>query len=563
VEVVRADVVVVGGGCAGLRAALAAAATSRSVLCVSKVDPLRSASATASAGAAGVIHSEDDVQLHVRDTLAGSDELADPEAVEILAAEAPGELEQLSRWGCPWTRESDGRVSVREAGAMARARIWFAADRSGLHVLQTLFHTALSHDSIGWLHEYLATKLLIDDGRVCGVAALNLRTGLLKAVLGRAVVLCTGGAGRIYSFTTNAAPQTGDGMALAYRAGVPLADMEFVQFHPTALVRSGILLGETLRAAGATLHNARGERVLGAAEASGELARGDRLARKLESEIRARNAFDGPDGPYLELDLRPIGAANLEARFPGVARIVRRQLGREPLDAPLPVRPAAHFMMGGIQVDTRSATPLAGLFTAGETACVSVHGAHRLAGNALSECLVYGRRAGESAAHFAGTVAEPAPGPLVDQASAEASRIERLIARRSGESAIAMQRALRRTMSKHCGVFRESRGLLAASRDVAQLKARYANLALTDRSRTFNTELRCALELGYMLDVAEVVVFAARERRESRGAHARLDAIAEPARAPLHSRVRYSPGGPRLELVAVGNAPRSAQGASA
>jgi fumarate reductase flavoprotein subunit len=566
VEVVRADVLVVGGGCAGLRAALAAARSpSRSVLCVSKVEPLHSASATASAGAAAVARSDDDVQLHVRDTLAGSEFLADPEAVEILASEAPRELDQLARWGCPWTREADGRVSVRPAGAMARARTWFAADCSGLHVLQTLFHTALGVGSIGWLHEYLATKLLVSDGRVCGVAALNLRTGSIKAVLGRAIVLATGGAGRMYAFTTNAAPQTGDGMALAYRAGVPLVDIEFVQFHPTALVPSGILLSEALRCAGASVHNASGARVLGdgGADSTEELARGDRVARTLEREIREGRASSGPDGPYLALDLRGIGAERLAQSFPGVSRLARSALGRDAFAGPLPVRPAAHYMMGGVQVDTSSATPLPGLFAAGETACVSVHGAHRLAGNALSECLVYGRRAGESAARFAAGVAEASPGPLIDQAAAEEARIERLLARRSGEAGAPIARALRRAMGEHCGVFRDGRGLLAATREISQLKARYANLMLGDRSRTFNTELRSALELGHMLDVAEAVAFAARERRESLGAHARSDALQETTAAPLHSRVRYSPAGPRLERAAVGSEPRRAPGASA
>jgi succinate dehydrogenase/fumarate reductase flavoprotein subunit len=566
VEVVRADVVIVGGGCAGLRAALAAArSNARSVLCVSKVEPLRSASGTATAGAAAVARSDDEAQLHVRDTLAASEFLADPEAVEILAAEAPRELDQLARWGCPWTRDADGRVSVRAAGAMARARTWFAADRSGLHVLQTLFHTALGVETIGWLNEYLATKLLVSDGRACGVAALNLRTGSIKAVLGRAVVLATGGAGRMYAFTTNAGPQTGDGMSLAYRAGVPLADIEFVQFHPTALVPSGILLSEALRSAGASVHNARGERVLGdgGADSTEELARGDRAARSLESEIREGRAFSGPDGPYLGLDLSALGEQRLEHDFAGVSRLARCQLGRGALEAALPVRPAAHYMMGGVQVDTASATPLPGLFAAGETACVSVHGAHRLAGNALSECVVYGRRAGESAARFAAGVGEASAAPLIDQASAEESRIERLLGRRTGESSVAIGRALRRTMGEHCGVFRESRGLLAASREISQLKARYANVMLGDRSRTFNTELRAALELGHLLDVAEAVAFAARERRESRGAHARVDALREPETAPLHSRVRYSPAGPRLEQAPVGAAGRRAPEAGA
>jgi succinate dehydrogenase / fumarate reductase flavoprotein subunit len=369
----------------------------------------------------------------------------------------------------------------------------------------------------------------------------------------------------MYALTTNAAPQTGDGMALAYRAGVPLADIEFVQFHPTALLRSGILISEALRSAGATVHNARGERVLGdgGAEPTEELARSDRVARTLEREIREGRAFSGPDGPYLALDLRGVGAERLERSFPSVCRLAQSAFGRSALEAPLPVRPAAHFMMGGVQVDTSSATPLPGLFAAGETACVSVHGAHRLSGNALSECVVYGRRAGESAARFAAEVDEAPSGPLIDQASAEESRIERLLARRSGEAVVAIGRGLRRAMSEHCGVFRESRGLLAASREIAQLKARYSTVVLGDRSRTFNTELRSALELGHMLDVAEAVAFAARERRESRGAHARVDALQEPASAPLHSRVRYSPAGPRLEHAAVGAEQKRAPGARA
>jgi fumarate reductase flavoprotein subunit len=554
VEIIRTDLVLVGGGGAGLRAAIAAveARPDLRVCCVSKLYPMRSHTVSAEGGAAGVARDDDSLDLHAYDTLKGSDFLADQDAVELFVQECPRELVQLEHWGCPWSREPDGRVAVRAFGGMSVKRTWFAADKTGFHMLHALFQTSLKYDRIERLDEYFATRILVDGGQAKGVAALDIRTGEMKAVLGRAVILCTGGAGKIFPFTTNAAVKTGDGMALAYRAGVPLKDMEFVQYHPTGLPGTGILITEASRGEGGYLVNALGERFLvnydyGVGDKA-ELGPRDMLSRAIIREIQAGRAFKGPYGEYVHLDLRHLGRKKIDERIPFVRELATNYVGVDPVEQPIPVRPVVHYMMGGIDTDAVGATSLPGLYAAGETACVSINGANRLGSNSLTECLVFGRRAGEAAAAHAMSTGEGNAGPLVDQAKGEDGRLERLRGKAGGERISQIRREMNQAMERGCGVFREAGEMRATVETMAQLKGRFADLGLSDASKVFNTELIQALELGNMLDVAEAVSAAALAREESRGAHTRTDFTRRDDKSWLkHTRVRFDAAGPRLE----------------
>ncbi|MFQ5515355.1 MAG: FAD-binding protein [Myxococcota bacterium] len=554
-QVIRHDIVLVGGGGAGLRAAIAAVECDPglSVACVSKVYPMRSHTVSAEGGAAAVARDDDSLDLHAYDTLKGSDFLADQDVVETFVAEAPRELTQLEHWGCPWSREPDGRVAVRAFGGMSTKRTWFAADKTGFHMLHALFQTSLKYDRIVRLDEFFVTKLLIEDGRVQGVAALDIRSGEVHAVLGRAVIVCTGGGGRIFPFTTNASIKSGDGMALAYRAGVALKDMEFVQYHPTGLPGTGILITEACRGEGGYLRNANGERFLERyVPGKMELGPRDMLSRAIIQEMQAGRAFTGTYGEYVHLDLTHLGEKLIDKKLPFVRELARNYVGIDPVEVPIPVRPVVHYMMGGIDTDVNGATELPGLYAAGETASVTINGANRLGSNSLTECLVFGARAGRCAAEFAsgvGDVAEPA---LVAQARGEEARIEALRGKSGGEKISQLRREMNLAMERGCGVFREQNETQATVQTIAELRGRFADLGLQDRSKVFNTELVNALELGNMLDVAEAVALAALQRKESRGAHTRTDYPSRNDDEYLkHSLVRFAPEGPRLETKPV------------
>ena len=557
-EILRRDIVLVGGGGAGLRAALAAvdAWPEASIGMVSKVYPMRSHTVSAEGGAAAVAGDDDNLDLHAYDTLKGSDFLADQDVVERFVEEAPGELVQLEHWGCPWSREPDGRIAVRAFGGMSVKRTWFAADKTGFHMLHALFQTSLKYEQIQRLDEFFATRLLVDGDRVCGVSALDIRTGEVVALIGSAVILCTGGGGRIFPFTTNAAIKSGDGMALAYRAGVPLKDMEFVQYHPTGLPGTGILMTEASRGEGGHLLNADGDRFLvtydhGVGDKA-ELGPRDMLSRAIIHEIAQGRAFDGPYGHYVHLDLRHLGEKKIDERLPFVRELARDYVGVDPVYAPIPVRPVVHYMMGGVDTDIEGATPRDGLFAAGETACVTINGANRLGSNSLTECLVFGARAGRAAAAFARQAPEPNVASLRAQAEAEGGRIERLRGKSGGEKIAHIRRDMNQAMESGCGVFREESAMKACVETIADLKKRYADLGLEDGSKVFNTELVQALELGNMLDAAEAVANAALLRKESRGAHTRTDFETRNDTDFLkHTLVRFSPEGPRIEYSPV------------
>src|ERR1700730_14084475 len=390
------DVLIIGGGGAGLRAAieLGESYPQLRVAVISKVYPMRSHTVAAEGGAAAVIKANDSLDRHAYDTVSGSDWLGDQDVIEAFVNEAPGEMIQLEHWGCPWSREPDGHVAVRPFGGMAIERTWFAADKTGFHMLHTLYQTALKFGGIKWYDEYFVTKLLVEQGRCQGAAAIELLTGQVHAILARAVILCTGGAGRLFPFTTNGAIKTGDGMALAYRAGAPLKDMEFVQYHPTGLPGTGILITEASRGEGGHLKNKDGYRYLqdyGLGPATDkpvhrkmELGPRDILSRCHMQEYQKGRTFEGPYGHYVHLDLRHLGEKLIDKNLPFVRELAKNYVGIDPVYEPIPVRPVVHYMMGGISTDINAKTPLEGLYSAGETACVSINGANRLCSNSLT-----------------------------------------------------------------------------------------------------------------------------------------------------------------------------------
>jgi fumarate reductase flavoprotein subunit len=560
------DVLLVGGGGAGLRAAIAVAEANPhlSIAVVSKVYPMRSHTVSAEGGAAGAIRSDDSLDEHAYDTISGGDWLCDQDAVEAFVKEAPEELLRLEHWGCPWSREPDGHIAVRPFGGMKKMRTWFAADKTGFHMLHTLFQTTLKYTAITRYDEHFATKLLVDDGRVQGVVAIDLQTGSIQAIAAKAVILCTGGCGRVFPYTTNASIKTGDGMALAYRAGAPLKDMEFIQYHPTGLPFTGILITEAARAEGGYLINKDGYRYLqdynlGTPQSkpvlrSMELGPRDRLSQAFVKEQEKGRTIDGPYGAVVHLDLRHLGEKVINTKLPFVRELCLKYENIDPIKQLVPVRPVIHYMMGGVHTDINGATQLKGLYAAGEVACVSINGANRLGSNSLPELLVFGARAGHAAAALAAD--EQAPGRhLMAQALDEESRLhdQFLSKKRNGERIATLREEMQKTMEGSAGIYRSGDSLSQAAGKLAELQERFQRVSLDDRSQAFNTELVAALELSYLLDVAEAMVQCALQRTESRGAHQRTDFPERNDKDFLaHSLVHRSPGGPpRVEYLPV------------
>src|SRR5579864_8174285 len=565
-DISSTDVLLIGGGGAGLRAAIAVAETNPNlkVAVISKVYPMRSHTVSAEGGAAGAIRPDDSFDEHAYDTISGGDWLPDQDAVEMFVKEAPQELMRLEHWGCPWNREPDGRVAVRPFGGMKKERTWFAADKTGFHMLHTLFQTSLKYNAVERYDEYYATKLLIEDGQVQGCVAIEISSGKIQAIAARAVILCTGGCGRVFPFTTNAAIKTGDGMALAYRAGAPLKDMEFVQYHPTGLPFTGILITEAARAEGGYMLNKDGYRYLQdynlgmpapqPVSRSMELGPRDRLSQAFVSEDQKGRTIQTPYGSIVHLDLRHLGEKVINTKLPFVRELCMKYQNIDPVKELIPVRPVVHYMMGGVSTDIDGATPLAGLYAAGEVACVSINGANRLGSNSLPECLVFGARAGKAAALFAAEHKVP-NGNVPAQANDERHRLEgQFLYKKGGRERIAtIREEMQKSVEKCAGIYREATALTEGSDELRKLQERFADIALDDRSRTFNTELESALELGFMLDVAESILQCALHRTESRGAHQRTDFPArDDAKFLAHSLVyRNSDGSSRVEYLPV------------
>ncbi|MCI0339278.1 MAG: fumarate reductase (quinol) flavoprotein subunit [Acidobacteria bacterium] len=560
------DVLLVGGGGAGLRAAIAVSETNPKlkVAVVSKVYPMRSHTVSAEGGAAAVIKSNDSLDEHAYDTVSGGDWMSDQDAVEAFVKEAPEEMLRLEHWGCPWSREPDGHIAVRPFGGMKKERTWFAADKTGFHMLHTLFQTSLKYNAITRYDEFFVTKLLVDGGRVQGVVAIELMSGKIHAILAKAVILCTGGCGRVFPFTTNANIKNGDGMALAYRAGVPLKDMEFVQYHPTGLPFTGILITEAARSEGGYLLNKDGYRYLqdynlGTPQPkpvlrSMELGPRDRLSQAFVKEMEKGRTIDTPYGPVVHLDIRHLGEKIINTKLPFVRELCLKYQNIDPIKEMIPVRPVVHYMMGGVHTDLNAATALTGLYAAGEVACVSINGANRLGSNSLTELLVFGARAGKAAAAFASETAEPGS-HVVAQAMDEQRRLERqFLSKTDGRESIAtIREEMQATIEKGAGIYRTGDLLAQAAQNLRRLQERFQNVAITDHSYTFNTELTAVLELAFMLDVAETIVQSALQRSESRGAHQRTDFPKRDDEKYLaHSLIyRNEDGSSRLEYLPV------------
>ena len=553
-DVSRHDIVIVGGGAAGLRAAIEAAENDPtvSIALVSKVYPMRSHTVSAEGGAAAIAREDDNLELHGYDTVKGSDFLADQDAIQYFVEQAPKELALLENWGCPFSRNEDGTVATRAFGGMSTKRTWYATDKIGFHMLHALFQHSMRFKSIVRYDEYFVSKLLVEDGACRGVAALDIRTGKYSAILGRAVILTTGGGGKIFPFTTNGTIKTGDGMALAYRAGVPLKDMEFVQYHPTGLPGTGILITEATRGEGGYLRNAKGERFLveydyGVGKKA-ELGPRDMISRAIVQEIEAGRGLSGVHGDHVLLDLTHLGEDKINQRLPFVRELARVYIGVDPVTEPIPIRPVVHYMMGGVDTDIHGATEMPGLYAAGETACVSINGANRLGSNSLTECLVFGAAAANHALDFVKGASEGNETALRAEVEEEAGRIENLRGRKKGGEKISeIRRELNAVMEESYGVYREQVSMQAGVSAIAQLRGRVADLRLEDESKVFNTELITALELTNMVEVAEVLAVSAAHRRESRGAHTCKDFTTRNDQEYLyHTMARHDPAGPRL-----------------
>jgi len=514
----RHDVVVVGAGLAGQRAALAAVAAGLDVAIVTKLHPLRSHSGAAQGGINAAVGKEDSVDTHIYDTVKGSDYLGDQDAIEFFCREAGPTVVEMEHFGTIFSRGDDGSLARRPFGGAGFPRTIYAADRTGLALLQALYER-LGTEAFTLYEEWDLTSLIVRDGRVQGIVAFDRRHGDFAAIAARSVVIATGPAGRIYGRTTNAHSCTGDGIAAAYDAGAALKDMEFVQFHPTALLESSILITEGARGEGGILKNASGERFMARyAPHVFDLASRDVVSRAIWTEVKEGRGFPGD---FVHLELMHLGREKIESRLQEICDFCRSFAGIDPVTEPIPVMPAQHYMMGGVSTNIRGETTIPGLFSAGEAACVSIHGANRLGGNSLLETLVFGKQAGESAAAY--TAKAPAASVTADDLDRETGRIRAMSDRKDGEAPAKLRLEMQHTMDELVGIYRVPAELVEALRQIRALKARYRSVRVEDTSKRYNLNLTDALETGHMLELAEVIVAGAIARTESRGAHTRVD----------------------------------------
>ncbi|MDE2235752.1 MAG: fumarate reductase (quinol) flavoprotein subunit [Gammaproteobacteria bacterium] len=535
-EIYAADVAIVGAGGAGLRAAIAVAEADPAlrIALISKVYPMRSHTVAAEGGSAAVVQSQDSLDYHFNDTVGGGDWLCEQDVVEYFVAHCPEEMVQLEHWGCPWSRKPDGHVNVRAFGGMKIERTWFAADKTGFHMLHTLFQTSIKYPSIRRFDEHFCIDLVDADGRVQGIVAIEIRSGRFILVKAKAVIIATGGAGRVFRENTNGGIVTGDGMALAYRHGVALRDMEFMQYHPTCMPGTGLLFTEACRGEGGFLLNKDGYRYLqdyglGPAQDKPrnkymELGPRDRLSQAFWYEQQKGRTLSGPYGAYVDLDLRHLGKARLLERLPQIYEMAETFMGIDPAKQPIPVRPAVHYTMGGITVDGRCATSLPGLYAVGECASVGIHGANRLGSNSLAELCVFGKLAGTEAASFAKSAPSGDTKSLVARAAASQQRIEELLKNSDGSERIAtLRKEMAQSMEEGCGIYRLAGSMQATCDKLMELRQRFRNIKVEDKSRVWNSNWLMAIELGYQLEVAQAIAHSAINRKESRGAHQRLD----------------------------------------
>ena len=512
------DVLVVGGGLAGASAARAAHLAGADVAIVSKLSPLRSHSVAAAGGINAALAEGDTWEGHAFDTIKGSDYLADQDSVEILTREAPGAIVEMDHLGTPFSRDEQGKLFNRPFGGMRQARAFFAGDRTGLALMQTAWEQ-LVKEGMTLYDEWAATSLIVENGRFAGLVAYCLTDGTLEEFHGKAAVICTGPGGQMYLKSTNAVTCTGDGLAMAFRAGCALKDMEFVQFHPTSLHGPNILITEAARGEGGIMRNAKGERFMEKYSPTMlDLAPRDIVSRAIQTEANEGRAYPGG---YVDLDLTHLGSDRIKERLPEVYQFSTEFAGVDPGEKPIPIEPAQHYIMGGIAANNAGATNVPGIYAAGECACVSLHGANRLGGNALLECIVFGKLAGTAAAAFAKKNAQIAGGAQV--LKLEDKRVEWLLKAEGDESVEMLRQELKQVMWEKVGVFRNEADMSSAVGTVRSLRGRYPNLRVGARSKKFNYALLEAMELRNLLDLSEPIASGALARRESRGAHARTD----------------------------------------
>jgi succinate dehydrogenase / fumarate reductase, flavoprotein subunit len=515
------DVLVIGAGLAGQRAALAAAAEGSSVGIISKVHPVRSHSNAAQGGINAALDPQDSWESHAYDTVKGSDYLGDQDAIEIMCREAPEELLELEHLGVTFHRNEEGRLGTRAFGGASAARTYYVADITGQAILHVLYEQLMKFDDVYRYEEWFTTALVQDDeGRIAGAITRNIRDGSLELFSAKAVILATGGNGQIYDPTTNALICTGDGIAMAYRIGAPLMDMEMIQYHPTTLAGLGLLITEGARGEGAHLYNAEGERFMEKyAPNKMELASRDVVSRAEQTEINEGRGF--PDGT-VALDITVVPRKRIHEALREIVNVGRDFAGVDITREPIHIKPGNHYVMGGVKTDIHGQTSIPGLYAAGECACVSVHGGNRLGANSLLDTLVFGRRSGQHAAHAVKglKVPEPSHAHVAD----EQREIAAIVGRNSGPRRVSELKAeLGRTMDKYVAVFRDEAGLREALETVRSLKEEAKDVSIDDKGTVFNQDVLGALELDFMLDNAEAIVVSALERKESRGAQFRTD----------------------------------------
>ena len=514
----RHDILIIGAGLAGLRAAVEATAQGLDVAVISKVHPVRSHSNAAQGGInAPLTDRGDDWEGHALDTIKGSDYLADQDAVEIMSREAGDAVIELERMGVIFSRGEDGRLGTRRFGGQLVARTFFVGAITGSAILHVLYEQALKHN-LNVYEEWFVSDLIIEDGRCVGVIGLDIKTGEFHAIWAKAVIVASGGAGRVFEPSTNALICTGDGLALAWRAGVPLMDMEMVQYHPTTLARTGILLSEAARGEGAHLLNSEGERfMLRYAPEYEELASRDVVSRSEQTEINEGRGIDG----NVMLDMRHLGRDFIEDRLGYLQEVAVEFLGIDLAEQPVPVRPGVHYIMGGIKTDVDGATVVPGLYAAGECANVSVHGANRLGANSLLDTVVFGRRSATHAADFVRTVQHGSGSG--EHLISENARIQSLLDRPDCEGWASVRNYMAEEMTKGIGVFRDEDSMQGARRAIDEVDQRMPDVAVRNKGKVFNTDLIFTLEMEFMADVAKSIVHGALARKESRGAHFRTD----------------------------------------
>jgi succinate dehydrogenase / fumarate reductase flavoprotein subunit len=546
------DVIIVGGGLAGLRAAIESSKYSDTAI-ISRVHPLRSHTSAAQGGINAALanieaNKDDNWEKHAYDTIKGSDFLADQDAVEVMTKAGPERIIEMEHWGCPFSRTDDGKIAQRPFGGAGYPRTCYAADKTGHYLLVTAYEQVIKR-KIKIYEEWLVTSIIADNGVISGLVAFDMLEGSLEVFGAKAVVLATGGAGWIYGKSTNSMINTGGGMAIAYRAGVPLKDMEFVQFHPTALYPTCILITEGARGEGGYLVNSKGDRFMERyAPKAMELAPRDIVSRSIQKEI---DAGRGVGNLYVHLDVRHLGRQKILARLPGIRDIAMDFAGIDPIDKPIPVQPAQHYTMGGVDCNLKTETKLRGLYAAGECSCVSVHGANRLGGNSLLETVVFGKIAGETAGEYAKNMPkrEVNDASIREALKREEERIEHLYQGRGSEDPSIIRDEMRNLMVEKAFMFRSKEGLNEAEAKIWELKKRYAHLRPIAGCRVCNLDLIRALELEDMLDLSQVIVKSALCREESRGSHVRTDfPTRDDKRFLKHTLAFMTSDGPRIEF---------------